>query len=363
MEKRLKKQFIDKNSEDSDEIAKELGKLKKSMNKHKERQQQKQMPSQQFINKVHPQINNQQIKLIKQTNQPEIVDQQDVIYKLSFNQQPSNQAINPSNEDSTNKFESKTAIIVSDDQGEDSEDDLSSDHFLTVSEGSSSSFQEDSEPDSEETWIEWFCSRKGNEFICKVDQQFIMDKFNLHDLKNQVQHYDDDLLMILDMENNEDSFDELKKKDQDLKFKVKEEAPKLYTLIHQRYIETPIGLDIMKSKMLKGDFGYCPRVLCEKQPVIPWGESNQVDKSQTRSFCPRCKGLFQPDYLKHQKLDGAFFGPNFAGILSITYPKIIINNKQPKKFKPQIFGFKIHETSPIKPRLLPVNRLRGKSNI
>jgi hypothetical protein len=29
------------------------------------------------------------------------------------------------------------------------------------------------EPDSEETWIEWFCKRKGNEFICEVDKNFI----------------------------------------------------------------------------------------------------------------------------------------------------------------------------------------------
>lgn len=68
---------------------------------------------------------------------------------------------------------------------------MSSDHFLTVSEGSSSSFNggDGNEPDSEETWIQWFCNKKGNEFICEVDTAFIMDEFNLQDLKDKFSHY------------------------------------------------------------------------------------------------------------------------------------------------------------------------------
>ena len=34
-------------------------------------------------------------------------------------------------------------------------------------------FEEHLEPDSEETWIEWFCKRKGHEFICEVDKNYI----------------------------------------------------------------------------------------------------------------------------------------------------------------------------------------------
>jgi casein kinase II subunit beta len=51
--------------------------------------------------------------------------------------------------------------------------------------------------------------------------------------------------------------------------------------------------------MMKGEFGYCPRVLCEKQPVLPWGETDKPGLCYTRVYCPRCKGLFNPDYPKH----------------------------------------------------------------
>jgi casein kinase II subunit beta len=44
-------------------------------------------------------------------------------------------------------------------------------------------------------------------------------------------------------------------------------------LIHSRFIATPEGLSVMREKYLAGKFGTCPRVLCEKQNVIPLGIS------------------------------------------------------------------------------------------
>ena len=39
------------------------------------------------------------------------------------------------------------------------------------------------EPDSEESWIEWFCNKRGHEIYLEVDPAFITDEFNLTDLE------------------------------------------------------------------------------------------------------------------------------------------------------------------------------------
>jgi casein kinase II subunit beta len=45
-------------------------------------------------------------------------------------------------------------------------------------------------------WIDWFLDSKGNEYFCEVDEEYILDRFNLTGLNLEIQQY---YLEALDM--------------------------------------------------------------------------------------------------------------------------------------------------------------------
>ena len=87
----------------------------------------------------------------------------------------------------------------------------------------------------------------------------------------------------------------------------------LYGLIHARFIISPRGLAMMKEKYVLGSFGYCPRVLCERQSVLPIGVSEELSTSRVKVYCPRCQDVYIPRS-KQLDIDGAYFGTSFPHI-------------------------------------------------
>ncbi|MCL4143197.1 UNVERIFIED_CONTAM: hypothetical protein GTU68_034505 [Idotea baltica] len=100
----------------------------------------------------------------------------------------------------------------------------------------------------------------------------------------------------------------------------------------------------MREKYLEGKFGTCPRVLCEKQNVIPIGISEDLKIARVKIYCPRCKDIYCAKK-KFADLDGAFFGTSFPHNLLMvtpltiqTYPDIKPEFKR-AEYTPTVYGF------------------------
>jgi casein kinase II subunit beta len=201
----------------------------------------------------------------------------------------------------------------------------------------------DSEAEGDDTeedlsWISWFCSLSGNEFFCEVDEEFIQDDFNLTGLSSLVSYYEYALDTILDIELPDPGIDERQREI------IEMNAEFLYGLIHARYILTNRGLHDMLEKYNNVDFGRCPRVFCNGQPVLPVGQSDLPRTAVVKLFCPKCWDIYVPRSAAHSHLDGAFWGTTFPHLFLQTYPELV-PERNPCRYVPRIFGFRVSEKS------------------
>lgn len=188
------------------------------------------------------------------------------------------------------------------------------------------------------SWISWFCSLKGNEFFCEVEEDFINDDFNLCGLSAQVPYYDYALDLILDADSPAEVLTEGQHE------LVESAAEKLYGLIHVRYILTAHGMGAMFDKYKNIEFGRCPRTLCNGQPCLPVGIVDVPKEGTVKIFCPKCKDIYNPKNKYQATVDGMYFGTTFPHLLLMTYPSL--RPAQPTGgYIARVFGFKLHHTA------------------
>jgi len=182
-----------------------------------------------------------------------------------------------------------------------------------------------SDSDYSNSWISWFLSSKGNEYFCEVEEEYILDRFNLTGLNTEVTHYAQALDLITDNLADDEIQDELRGT-------LDVQARLLYGLIHARWIVTARGLAKMLEKYKKADFGRCPRVLCQSQPLLPVGLTDVPYEKSVKLYCGRCEDIYSPKSSRHGSIDGAYFGTSFPHLLFLVYPHLIPPKSGPVEF-------------------------------
>lgn len=112
-------------------------------------------------------------------------------------------------------------------------------------------FSSTSSDEDADSWIDWWCSIRGNEYYCRVDSDFILDRFNLTGLGHDVPEAQKAYNLIID-----EYYGRSRPQGRHLTFidedssngvppEVDAAAKVLYGLIHARYIICPNGLHRM----------------------------------------------------------------------------------------------------------------------
>ena len=189
-------------------------------------------------------------------------------------------------------------------------------------------------------WIHWFCKLKGNEYFVEIDEDFIKKEENLEGINTK------NFIKIILSEKNTRDYDLTK----ELLIEL-QEIREIYGFIHKRFINTPEGLGHMREKFINGIYGCCPRMLCNKQVLLPVGLSEDMRYSQVKVFCPLCQEVYKPreifygysdkKIIKFDLPDGVFFGTSFPQTFLMHFPDLDPRINNTLKYIPKLYGFRI----------------------
>jgi casein kinase II subunit beta len=183
--------------------------------------------------------------------------------------------------------------------------------------------------DPSETWVALFLRHPRNKYLVPVDDEFLGNSFNIAGLKPKVVHFNAAYELL-----RSGTFPESDREE------IVLEAETLYGILHQRFILTRPGMELMFQKWEQGAFPKCPRVNCRGVQGLPYGLHEDYGRQSVKMFCPGCSDVYNVDYPDVRDLDGAFFGPSWTHMFLSRWPQVVPTGQR-KVYVPKIFGFRI----------------------
>jgi Casein kinase II regulatory subunit len=150
-------------------------------------------------------------------------------------------------------------------------------------------------------------------------------------------------------------------------------ARALYLLLHQRYVLSPRGLDMVRRRLLlksptclrgysnKSEsidpiFGRCPVLECRGMPLLPTGEADEFGSHgdemgevgrRAKRYCARCRRIF---YHWDSKVDGCAWGTSFCHLFLLVHGAEVFGKWNPSERREhvhvaRIFGFPLHPST------------------
>ena len=186
--------------------------------------------------------------------------------------------------------------------------------------------------DINDSYRDWKNNHLGRyPWLLNIPEDYIVDKFNVYGLQDDFSF----LNICCDIICGKPNLNCVPQKDI---AEIREQLPRVYGMIHARFILSPPGLSALKDKYDCVQYGTCPRLNCQNESLLPIGLSSQMNVSKVKVFCPCCREIFVPK--TNIDLDGAYFGPNAAHIF---IDEMHISSKR-YNFQPFVhtaFGFRL----------------------
>lgn len=192
----------------------------------------------------------------------------------------------------------------------------------------------ESRPASVDLWVNQFLKMKQSIWFVRIDYDFLADIDGYDFVYEKIPCFNEAYELLTDSQS-----DKWEMYDKEEIAKFNNAAITLYQAIHYQWSLTPVGMKQIEAKLLKGDFGVCPRYKCNNQHLLPQGCF--VNYQVLFTYCPQCEDVYHANTDQVECPKTYCYHHNFPKIFLSCFPQHNANGKF-VQFEPRPLGFKFN---------------------